>query len=447
MTDKKSTPTDSTASEKAVETDNTDQATQPSTPEAVEHSAESKVATSKPSTATEKSAVKADDKTTAKASTSSKTAQRSQPEPPAPIKRSNKLAGFALFLALLAIAGVVGVFYWYQQQLLVLNQQASSKVAELERANQNQINGLIANQSKVLEAKIASAQQGGKSELAQVSKTISQLNQQVIELKDMRSSDWLLHEAQYLVRLASRALWLEDDTQGAITLLRDADNRLIELNDPNLLPLREVIHQDIEQLSLLPALESEAVILTLIGLEKQIEQLPLALAYKPDSAEQETDLTLSDNTDDWRENLAKSWQRLMDDFITVRRRTANVEPLLAPQQQQNLQQNLSLKLQVAQWAVTRKNPALFKQSIADVQAWLTTYYDADSQQVISFSERLTSLTDSVIDLPLPSKLRSLGAISQTLDSKTNRAPTQVPLLEKLPMPKPVSTDKDGEGNA
>ena len=374
-------------------------------------------------------------------------------KPPVEVKKSgNKLAAFALFVALIAIGGVAGVFYWYQQQFIAFTEQANREAQQRHSDGLRQVDAVIAKQQQdikqqkaLIEKQIANAQAGGQSQLEQLARDVD-------TLKDMRSSDWLLHEAQYLVRLASRAIWLEDDSQGAITLLRDADSRLIELDDPNLLPLREVIHQDIEQLSLLPALESESVILALIGLEKQIDQLPLALAYTPESAQDEPELTLSENTDDWRENLAKSWQRLMEDFITVRRRTASVEPLLSPQQQQNLQQNLSLKLQVAQWSVTRKNSTLFKQSIDDVQTWLDTYYDIESVKVVNFKNRLSSLSEAIIDVPLPTKLRSLKALSQTLDSTPNQAPKRAPLLEKLPMPQPASSDNDAqkereEGNA
>lgn len=442
MTDKKSTPADSNTSDNVV--DEKLEATAPEKPAKDNVSEPTKGAVEDKKASTNNTA---NHEKTEKTASSRRTATSKNKTPRQEAKGSNKLAGFALFLALIAIAGCAGIFYWYQQQLIVINQQASDANAKFEQDNQRQITALVTKQTNQLEEKIATAQQGGESELARVSQELTRLSNDVSALKDMRSSDWLLHEAQYLVRLASRAIWLEDDTQGAITLLRDADNRLTELNDPNLLPLREVIHQDIEQLSLLPALESESVILTLIGLENQIETLPLALAYTPDSAEQEPDFTLSENTEDWRENLSKSWQRLMEDFITVRRRTANVEALLSPSQQENLQQNLSLKLQVAQWAVTRKNSELFGQSIADIQAWLMSYYDMDSQQVIRFNERLAELNKAVIDLPLPTQLRSLKAISQTLEYQPNQTPKQVPLLEKLPMPKPVSTDKEDEGSA
>ena len=66
------------------------------------------------------------------------------------------------------------------------------------------------------------------------------------------------------------------------------------------------------------------------------------------------DLALSDNIGDWQENLAKTWHKFLNDFITVRRRTGMVEPLMAPDQQQHLKQNLSLKIQLVQWAASEQ---------------------------------------------------------------------------------------------
>ena len=342
-----------------------------------------------------------------------------------PVKAGNGLAIFAILLSLVAMAGVGGVFYWYQQQLIALNDETKKQQAaqeqRLSEQSQRQVLALLNKQQQQVTAFVEKSQANGSAEVAQLAHEIN-------SLKQTRSSDWLLHEAQYLVRIASRALWLEDDARGAITLLKDADNRLQALNDPNLLPIREAIHQDIEQLSLLPALESESVILALMGLEKQVESLPLALAYKPESVDAEPDLTLSENTDDWRENLYKSWQQFTKDFITIRRRTADVEPLLSPKQQHNLQQNLSLKLQVSQWAVTRKDVALFEQSLTEAQSWLSAYYDVEQSTVINFNQRLETLKSATIKLTLPTTLRSLTMIGDALKDQP------LPVLPKTKEP-------------
>ncbi len=55
-------------------------------------------------------------------------------------------------------------------------------------------------------------------------------------MKGRRPNDWLLAEADYLVKMAGRKLWLEHDTASATILLESADHRIAELNDPSMTP-------------------------------------------------------------------------------------------------------------------------------------------------------------------------------------------------------------------
>ena len=71
-----------------------------------------------------------------------------------------------------------------------------------------------------------------------------QTEKQLLQLQSRRPNDWLLAEADYLVRMAGRKLWLERDANAAVLLLTEADNRLRDLNDASVLPLRQAIAAD-----------------------------------------------------------------------------------------------------------------------------------------------------------------------------------------------------------
>lgn len=326
----------------------------------------------------------------------------------------SKLAILSLLIALLAITGCAAIYYWFEQQqsLLVssLNQQAQSQ----RQTNEATTKQLLAEQQALFDQQVTNLNQAMTADNQQV---IEQLQTTVKRLSATQPTDWLLHEAEYLIRVAGRTLWLEQDTRAAINLLNDASERLKQLKQPKYLPAREAIYQDIEALALLPKLDTEEVVLTLMGLSHQVTKLSLALAYVPDSTETEADFELSNNSDDWQENLSKTWQRFLTDFITVRRRSDNVEPLLTPQQQQNLHINLRLKLQQAQLAASRRMVPVYQQSLVDIQQWLTSYFDMDNEINTRFYQTIEKLKQQNIVVNLPSELNALSAIRQVMKNQ------------------------------
>ena len=343
----------------------------------------------------------------------------------------SKTAVLALLIALLAIAASAGHYFWAEQQKAQFSQKLTSEFQKQLQLNQAQVTKQLQQQTRNSSSQLATIkrdiQQDNESETIQLQQQLAQLKQQMASLSQSQPSDWLLHEAEYLIRVASRSLWLEKDTTAAIGLLDDAERRIQELNDPQFLPLRQIIQQDIASLQLLPKLNTDEVILKLMALAHQSKQLPLAMVNIPSSNEQTSDLELSENASDWRENLAKSWRKFTADFITVSRRTGNVEPLMSPTFQQNLRENLNLKLQTAIWAASKGNTEIYRQSLADIQMWLNDYFDMAETSNQNFSEALLALKSETINVSYPNKLASLTAIRDLLSS--NVAPI-TPAAEK-----------------
>ena len=351
------------------------------------------------------------------------------PKPEAAKKSDNQskngLSVLALFLSIIAIAGIGGHYYWQTQQHQLLLDKVAAQNANSSKQSEQQILSSINQQQNLfaeqLNQQLSEQLNRQTSELAELRKQLKQLNQG-------QSENWLLKEAEYLVQIAARSLWLEKQPQTTIALLLEADSRLESAKDATLLPLRESIRADIEALKLLPKLDIDHILLSLMALNKQVSSLPIAMAYMPDTDQTTQDLTLSDSTDDWQENLAKTWQKFLDSFITVKRRTANVEALLSPKQQQNLRTNLALKLELAQWAVTQQQREVYQQSLQDALLWINEYFDTDTHAVQVFVSELQQLANSQTRLELPKQLSSLALIkeylqsNQTLPSASNEQP-------------------------
>ncbi len=390
-------------------------------------------------------------KTTSKQANQTKVSSSESDKP-----SSSKSGPLALMLSIIAIAGIGGHYFWQTQQHQLLAEHVLNTSQNQQQANEKQLLQSVNQQQNVfsqqLSTQFETAMSSSNEKVAQLTQQLNSFNQQIISLSQNQPSDWLLHEAEYLIRVASRSLWLEKDTKIAITLLNDANERLKELNDPSLLPVRQLINQDIETLRLQPTLATDDVILTIMGLMEQIDQLPIAMVYLPDSEAIETNIELSHDANDWQANLAKSWHKFMEDFITVRRRTANVEPLLSPKQQQNLRQNIHLKLQLAQWGASQQKDAIYQQSLSNTQDWLTEYFDTDEVSVKQFIAQIEKLKSQTINIELPAKLLSLAAIRAELSQKSSVAEPEPiaeeskTVIEESPVEqeneKPVNDDND-----
>ena len=358
---------------------------------------------------------------------------------PATNKASNKTATIALVLASISIFASIGHYVWQQQQtntqLLSLSQQNQQAIqqsqAQLKSNLSAEFNRQLQQQHSATNQSQQSAQKAHLDSDAQIQRLTTQIQQLEQQVSQRQPSDWLIHEAEYLVRVAARTMWLERDTKAAIGLLRDADNRLKELDQPKFLPVRALINEDIENLALMPTLTNQQAVLTLMALNKQVSTLELAgvnLAEALDKTKE--DLVLSDDIGDWQENLAKTWQKFLNDFITVRRRTGMVEPLMAPEQQQHLKQNLSLKVQLVQWAASEQKAEVYQQTLLDIQQWLNEFFDMDLPVNQRFYQAIEQLKQQTIHYDYPSDLRSLAAMKRLLNDTKQGTQRQARKFDK-----------------
>lgn len=349
---------------------------------------------------------------------SSKKNGKSSSVPKSSSASPQKMSKLALFAIIVAIAAPAGHYYWQQLQ----NQHLSKTLtSQIDNAN----NSALSRYKSQIEQALTKQEQSLTKQLQQVTEQIHNASQTKIEelnttvkqleqaIKQRQPSDWLLHESEYLIRIAARTLWLEQDTTAAIGLLKDANARLTELNDPAFLPVRETIHQDINALEQMPTLDTDEVILTLMAMNKQVTELPLAIVDLG-KKEQEADINLSDDINDWQTNLAKTWQKFLNDFIRVRQRTGTIEALISPDQQENLKQNLSLKIQLALWAASERKGDIYQQALMDIQLWLNEFFDMESSINQHVANSLANLQNKQINYNYPNELASLTAIRAVL---------------------------------
>lgn len=349
--------------------------------------------------------------------TSPRTANRTteKPQTRTPI---SKTAVVALLLSLSATAGVVGHYFW--QEKLATQRVEASKISQQQSLQ------TIANKSEQeVQKAVADLQQNVRASMSDLAEAQKQqadyLEQQLASISLVQSKDWYAQEAAYLIRVAVRSLWLEQDARTAIALLKDADAKLNDLKKPEYLPVRQAIRADIATLTAIPLPQTDEVLLSLMTLNRQVTDLPLAYVDREMPTQESREL--SEDVADWKDNLKKSWDQFVDDYFTLRPINAEVKPLLTPQYQQHLRQNLSLKLQQTQWAVTQQNDVLYRENLVDIAQWLKEYFDETAQININFATEIETLKATNIQFVFDQQLSSIDAIKQLL------LPKALPALE------------------
>jgi uroporphyrin-3 C-methyltransferase len=336
---------------------------------------------------------------------------------------------FNLFILVAILAS--GIWYYLniwqsatQQQLDALakvDQQQS--VVDNVRSNQSTLDKKIQDYVKANATVTNNIQielEDSQNRVAVLEQQLAQTQLKLAELGGRRPADWLLAEADYLVRMAGRKLWLESDDRGAIMLLAAADARLADLNDPSLIPVRSLLAEDIQVLKQLNPISLTSVALSISGMLPQVNNLPIATLKLPELAEGEGIEPLSESVADWRENLKRSWHALVDDFISVKNRAKPIEPLMSAQSQWLVREQLSFALLQAKSAALQGQSTLYQQSLQRALAIIVEDFELTSVKVEQFSAALQNLQQTNIQRTFPQQLRAQQPLTDRLNERVNR---------------------------
>jgi uroporphyrin-3 C-methyltransferase len=237
----------------------------------------------------------------------------------------------------------------------------------------------------------------------------------LLEAGNRTRTDWLLAEAEYLLRVANQRLLIEKDIKGAASALQAADDVLTESDDIGVYPVRQQLALEVLALKSVVAVDRTGLYL----------QLEAAI----DSVHQLTDQTLihdnapgfmlsadASNVDVGESSVAvRAWQsftRTLKQVVVVRRLDEQVKPLLSPDQSAYVRLNLQLMLEEAELAVLRGNQTLYQKSLEKALTTMQEWYNADNARVGALADTLGELASRNVDPELPDISRSLGLLKQ-----------------------------------
>ncbi|HEK1720390.1 TPA: uroporphyrinogen-III C-methyltransferase [Proteus mirabilis] len=338
-------------------------------------------------------------------------------------KRSGLIGSAVAILVILAIGG--GLYYYTTQQAAKLsteNQSLKSQLAQLQQLQdtyQQRFDNIDSqfNSQKLTIDKLQNERQATERQ-------IQNLQTQFAAISSADVKSWLLAQADFMVKMAGRKLWNDQDVVTAVSLLKGADSSLAEMNDPSLLAIRRAINEDIGNLAALSKIDNDGTILQLNQLSNQVDNLRLSGFERDGSPMDKNDEAISGSLSDWKQNLSKSWKSFMDDFITIRRRDSTAIPLLAPNQDIYLRENIRSRLLIASQAVPRHQTEIYQQSLEAVSTWVRAYFDTTDPNTTAFLDSINELEKQPITLAMPTELKSLSLLEKRVEKQIRNLLTQ-----------------------
>jgi uroporphyrin-3 C-methyltransferase len=304
------------------------------------------------------------------------------------------IAILSLLLALLAIIASVYIGYLQQQQQQQFQGSQATIAGAIQRVDQQ------SEQNRLLQRQLDRQEDSAKQQQQQLTEQINGLRRQLSSQQKKLASlsttdrdDWLLAEAEYLVRLANQRLLMGKEVKGALDLLAAAD----------MAALRSASRLDIE-----------GVYMQLGALARQVDQL--RLFELPQLQLKKVEPTAAQS---WQQRLESglqaAWVKLSN-YIQIKRNDEVYQPLLAPEYEAAVRQNVRLMFEQAQMAALSGKQRLYDDSLAKAKQWLGNYYKLDKNATQKNLQRIDELAALQITLPLPDISGSLRALKQYLET-------------------------------
>lgn len=336
---------------------------------------------------------------------------------PEPAKHQKLWPVWLIALLALALAIALALWSWQQwnnhqslQQTLQQLQQDTSQLEDLygDRGSQQ------AQRLQSLEQKLAAQ----RELIATQQRQIDHNARELLEAGNRTRTDWLLAEAEYLLRIANQRLQIEKDIRGALSALEAADEVLNESDDIGVYPVRQQLAKEILALKGIAGVDRTGLYLKLEAAIDSVHQLTdqaLINGQGPGFGTAGTggdgDASAADNA------LVEAWgdfKTTLKQVVVVRRMDEPVKPLLSPDQSAYARLNLQLMLEEAEMAVLRGNQPLYQRALTKASATIQDWYDDSNPRVQAIATTLDELAERDVDPTLPDISQSLGLLKERL---------------------------------
>lgn len=227
---------------------------------------------------------------------------------------------------------------------------------------------------------------------------------------------WSMREVEHLLVLANQRAQLGEDARGARTALQLADQRLEQLADPALLPVREALSAEIAALDAVQPVDYAGVTHSLTLLSRTLEDLPMRGVTSvsgpsaPAGDDGDGDPDGSASAGDQLLNIGKTFLADLGDLVQVEKGGEPVVPPLSPEIRQMITERGKLILEGAQVALMRQQPDIFLDRLEAAEGWIHERYDDGNDQTVRWLEQLAALKSVNPKSEMPDISASLDAL-------------------------------------
>ena len=222
--------------------------------------------------------------------------------------------------------------------------------------------------------------------------------------------DWLLAEAEYLLKLANQRILLEKSANGALALVQEADKILQGLAEPDLFSVREAVAKDLIALKLAKDIDLEGLYLKISALKGEVKQLPTMPELTPRD--------IDDNEESEKKNrFIASFHAFLQNLKKLVRYTNHDEehaPVISPEYTLYVQQNFNLILEKMQIALVRQNASLYRLSSQEALNWLNEHFPISPERS-AFATTIEALSSTPISADLPDISVSLETLKDYIE--------------------------------
>lgn len=230
-------------------------------------------------------------------------------------------------------------------------------------------------------------------------------------------ADWILAETEQLMLIANRRLQLARDAASALAALRAADRNLELLANPNFIGTRRQLAREIGVLEALEKSDIAGISLRLGGLAEGLDRLPLSQELRSQGLAQADAKTTPSDSDGARQTARDMWRDVLG-LVRIRRHDVTERPLLPPEQQYFVRENMRLMLYGAQQALLQGHVQTYQQNLQAAGRWLNEHFDGNAQPVQTARAELDKLRAT----PVMSELPNISGSLETLRKAAGRRP-------------------------
>jgi len=358
-------------------------------------------------------------------------------------KSGGAILGFFVFLTfLLVVAGIgAGYYVWQQtqQQLQAAEVERQALKHALGNLDENpRIQKFSHNFNKKVEATNSKVQQLGKdlNTVTAEQKRLASAVQSTSDIVERSQTGWMLKEVEHVMRMSQYRLLLDRDFDGALAGLNAADQRLNDINDVRLIPIRQSIAKQTQTLQQFPHPDYTGLQLQLDNIIAQlkdglIKQASQVVQVSEANEQQQTSPQVSEE-ETQPLDAKRIWQisktfiletvdkvkAALSDSVNITHGEQKIALFIEEQEKKRAYDFLRNKLLGAKYSVSTRDDTAFHQQLNAALAWLENnnqFTNGDSliKEITDLNK--TNLTPVLPDISEPSIL--LAKYMDTLKDK------------------------------